>query len=215
MNRLRREQTLSPLDLSDRSDKVRSKLSKSEAVVVMDPPNVQWMTGFTGSNGTVYIDHERFVLITDQRYQEQGPLEIMQTRSTAELAISKNSIEELPKLAGRKTIKLDSNKVTWASAVRLGETLEGDIVPSATQGGSGRWCVHAEAWQHALRGGCRRMSRGVFPMSRRLYVRGVPLRGRRAKGRQRRIVTLVRAAGEAGNRDGQPAAPTGPSARYP
>ena len=131
MNCLRREQILSPLDLSDRSDKVRSKISKSEAVVVMDPPNVQWMTGFTGSNGTVYIDHERFVLITDQRYQEQGSLEIMQARSTAELSISKNSIEELPKLAGRKTIKLDSNKVTWASAVRLGETLEGDIVPSS------------------------------------------------------------------------------------
>ena len=92
MNRLRTGQSLSPLDLSDRSDKVRSKISKSEAVVVMDPPNVQWMTGFTGSNGTVYIDHERFVLITDQRYQEQGPLEITQTRSTAELAISKPGV---------------------------------------------------------------------------------------------------------------------------
>lgn len=130
MNQLRTKQALSPLDLSDRADKVRSQISKSEAVVVMDPSNVQWMTGFTGSNGTVYIDHERFLLITDQRYQEQGPLQIMQTGSTAELSISKNSIEDLSKLAGRKTIKLDSNQVTWATAVRLGETLGGDIVPS-------------------------------------------------------------------------------------
>ena len=130
MNRLRTGQALSPLDLSDRADKVRSQISKREAIVVMDASNVQWMTGFTGSNGTVYIDHERFVLITDQRYQEQGPLQVMQTGSTAELSISKNSIEDLSKLAGRKTIKLDSNQVTWATAARLGEILGGDIVPS-------------------------------------------------------------------------------------
>ena len=30
--------------------------------IVTDPSNVQWLTGFTGSNSIVYLDHERFVL---------------------------------------------------------------------------------------------------------------------------------------------------------
>ena len=69
------EHSFSPLDLSARPDKVRSILLESQSLVVTDPSNVQWLTGFTGSNAIVYLDHERFVLLTDQRYQEQGPLE--------------------------------------------------------------------------------------------------------------------------------------------
>ena len=63
--------SFSPLDLSARPDKVRSMLFDSQALVVADPSNVQWLTGFTGSNAIVYLDHERFVLLTDQRYHEQ------------------------------------------------------------------------------------------------------------------------------------------------
>lgn len=121
---------LSPLDLSLRADKVRSEISDQEALVTMGPSDVQWLTGFTGSNGIVYLDHEKFILLTDKRYEEQGPQQIKESFSSAEVMISKTPMEDIPSLALNKIIKVDPNLITWKAALQLEEIIEGGITPS-------------------------------------------------------------------------------------
>lgn len=125
------EHSFSPLDLSARPDKVRSMLLESQSLVVTDPSNVQWLTGFTGSNSIVYLDHERFVLLTDQRYQEQGPLEVREAQSPAEISISKNLIEDVSKLARARIINLDANLVSWETVNQLKERTGTELISSS------------------------------------------------------------------------------------
>ena len=119
---------LTPLDLSERHQKVRSSISDSAAVVISDPSNVRWLTGFTGSNGTVYLDHEIFILVTDKRYSAQGPMELAQARSPAHIDISQDTISEIVKHSGRKTIHVDPSLITWEMYKQLEERSGGEVV---------------------------------------------------------------------------------------
>ena len=120
---------LTPLDLSERANKVRTNLSKSTALLVLDSSNVQWLTGFTGSNGAVYLDYDQFVLITDKRYQEQGPKQLSDARSPAQVVITQDPIGEITKLANCKSIQLDPHLVSWEMHQRLAEGIQGEIIP--------------------------------------------------------------------------------------
>lgn len=42
-----------------------------DALWVTNPPNVRWLSGFTGSNGRLLITDDEIVAITDGRYREQ------------------------------------------------------------------------------------------------------------------------------------------------
>ena len=125
------EDTLAPLDLSERPSKIRSKLPEGTALVVTDSSNIQWLTGFTGSNGTVYMDHEDFLLITDKRYQEQAPQQISEVQASAEITVSQDPINVISKSSRRKTIHIDPTLVTWERHQRLAEGIEGEINPSS------------------------------------------------------------------------------------
>ena len=58
----------------ERLNKVRKWLeSEDAAFVAFDSITVRWLTGFTGSNGTIYVDEESFILFTDSRYVIQAP----------------------------------------------------------------------------------------------------------------------------------------------
>ena len=43
-----------------------------DAIVVMNPENRQYLSGFTGTSGILFINASRAVLLTDFRYQEQA-----------------------------------------------------------------------------------------------------------------------------------------------
>ncbi len=45
-------------------------------LLVSNPLNVRWLTGFTGSNGQVLVSGGAAALITDSRYREQGSNEV-------------------------------------------------------------------------------------------------------------------------------------------
>ena len=47
-----------------------------DAVVVADPTNLRWLTGFTGSNGVAICGSDLRVLVTDFRYTEQAAAEV-------------------------------------------------------------------------------------------------------------------------------------------
>ena len=47
-----------------------------EALVVTNATNIRYLTGFTGSNGTVVVTNEATTLVTDSRYTERAAEEM-------------------------------------------------------------------------------------------------------------------------------------------
>ena len=50
---------------------------RNACFIALDSVAIRWLTGFTGSNGIVYLDPDCQVLFTDSRYAEQAPVEIV------------------------------------------------------------------------------------------------------------------------------------------
>ena len=69
---------LPPIEYAGRADAVRARLDghHSSALAVTNLTNVRWLTGFTGSNGSVALLPDRLVLITDGRYRERAADEL-------------------------------------------------------------------------------------------------------------------------------------------
>ena len=73
---------LPPLSVVGRDVLVREELAcraaasvesaKVDALVVFDLNNIRWLTGFTGSAGTLIVRRDEMVFITDGRYGEQA-----------------------------------------------------------------------------------------------------------------------------------------------
>ncbi|NNF52848.1 MAG: aminopeptidase P family protein [Acidimicrobiales bacterium] len=65
---------LSPAPLADRLARLRSAVVDAghQQLLVTDALNVRWLTGFTGSFGSVLVNPDQAVLITDSRYAVQA-----------------------------------------------------------------------------------------------------------------------------------------------
>ena len=69
--------SLSPLVVSGRDKFVRDELQKSDTpagsgLLVTDLNNIRWLTGFTGSAGTLIVRPDDMVLVVDGRYGDQA-----------------------------------------------------------------------------------------------------------------------------------------------
>lgn len=62
---------LPPLALAGRADTVRAS-SEQAALLIAEPHNVRWLTGFRGSVGWVVLTPDRTVLVTDRRYGDRA-----------------------------------------------------------------------------------------------------------------------------------------------
>ena len=65
-----------PMDHRRRVSRLRRKLRNFDALLVYSPPNVRYLTGFTGSAGFVLIAPEADIFVTDFRYREQAAVEV-------------------------------------------------------------------------------------------------------------------------------------------
>jgi len=68
-------ESLSVLRLSGRDDAVRQQLNVADncrSLLVTDLTNIRWLTGFTGSAGTLLVRPDDMVLVVDGRYGEQA-----------------------------------------------------------------------------------------------------------------------------------------------
>ena len=54
----------------------RAGCKNADAILISHPTDVRWMTGFTGSNGALWITQNRSVLFTDGRYTHQASNEV-------------------------------------------------------------------------------------------------------------------------------------------
>jgi Xaa-Pro aminopeptidase len=59
-----------------RADKVAGKLEDVDALLITEPANLRYVTGFTGSNGFAVVGRDVRRFVTDFRYVEQAALEV-------------------------------------------------------------------------------------------------------------------------------------------
>jgi Xaa-Pro aminopeptidase len=64
--------------MTDRATRLVERLPAidADAIVVTNPVNVRYLTGYTGSNGVAVIGPETRAFLTDFRYQEQSAVEV-------------------------------------------------------------------------------------------------------------------------------------------
>lgn len=112
----------------NRIERFRSRLSglNLNAALVLDPLNVGYLSGFTGSNGAVLVTPERAVFITDGRYTTQAKREC----AGFEIAIAPSSgaftdaIAERAKDLGAPELAVESDYVTVARLAELQDKLK-------------------------------------------------------------------------------------------
>ena len=82
--------SLPPVRVDGRLGRLRRRLAAADvdAAVISEPANVRWLTGFTGSNGTVVVlGSGETLLVTDSRYAEQAPAQIAEAGVAAEVEV--------------------------------------------------------------------------------------------------------------------------------
>jgi len=101
---------------------------RNACFIAFDSFTIRWLTGFTGSNGIIYVDHNCQVLFTDSRYAEQAPVEITRHGVNVKCVISSNPLNEIAELSKERNIHLDGEKCSWSSKERIGDLVEGEVI---------------------------------------------------------------------------------------
>ncbi len=104
-----------------------------DALIVTNASNITYLTGFSGSNGTVVVRNSSITLVTDSRYTERAAEEIAAAQdavgATVELEIIGGSsteaaltlIEQSAEAA--VSVGLEANDLSWAAATAVQERL--------------------------------------------------------------------------------------------
>lgn len=101
-----------------------SFMLQSQGLLVTNPSNIRYLTGFTGSSGRVLVTRSEIVLVTDARYEERAAEEMRAVDCTARLVILRTVAEQDAFLvgtiaaAGVAKLGLEANHVTWHDAER-------------------------------------------------------------------------------------------------
>lgn len=122
-----------PLRAEGRIGRVRDQLADLGvgAAVITDLANVRWLTGFTGSNGTVVVAGDRAVLVTDSRYAEQAPAQLAAAGCSdeVEVAVARNVPGVVAdQFGGVATLGLEDT-TAWRRQLRWDEAVDAEIVP--------------------------------------------------------------------------------------
>ena len=109
---------LSPLHVTTRLPSVAARLVDAGAhgAVVTSRVNVRWLTGFTGSAGTLIVGAEAgtpMVLVTDGRYAEQAARETASARADV-LVVERRSYTEVRAAIATHMASMAGPKATWA-----------------------------------------------------------------------------------------------------
>jgi Xaa-Pro aminopeptidase len=116
--------------MKERISKVREMLAETgaEALFVVHPPNVRYLTGFTGSNGTVVISGDEAHFFTDFRYQEQSREQVAEEY---EIHVVKDVVKEAEAPLGKvRKAGFESGYLTYDAFRKLKEALDSvELVP--------------------------------------------------------------------------------------
>jgi len=110
----------------ERRERLRPTLKQERlnAFLTTALPNIRYLSGFTGSNGSLLITAEQAILFTDPRYEAQAPLE-----TDCEVKIGRGPLsKEIARVAKRwrlKSVGFERNRLSFESYEDLKELLKG------------------------------------------------------------------------------------------
>ncbi len=120
---------LPPIEYAGRADRIRDAATERGlgALVVVDPSGVRWLSGFTGSNGTIAILPDRMVLVTDGRYRDRAADELADAGVDAEILVGFTQPEQrrhlVDALTGIERVGASSTAMTHARWTQLAADL--------------------------------------------------------------------------------------------
>ena len=126
---------LAPLRVADRLDRLRALLNPAgvDGLLVTSTTNVRYLTGFTGSSGSLWVDGDRAVLMTDGRYRDQAPDQVAAAGAVVDVEVvgSPDHSPVATLASGSARVGLEAGSVTWAEQRRLADLLSSPPVATA------------------------------------------------------------------------------------
>ena len=127
-------QSLPPLRTEGRLGRLWARVAHSDvdAAVIVEPANVRWLTGFTGSNAAVVVlGADEALLVTDARYEEQAPAQIGAAGCAGEIevVVARDPAKAAaPRLGGSARVGIEDG-VAWGEQIRWNEAVAAETVP--------------------------------------------------------------------------------------
>lgn len=121
--------SIPPMDVAARLPRLHEALADEDcdAFIVTNLTNIRWLSGFTGSAGTLVVSEKSSsaILITDGRYAFQAPEETSDQDVEVQISASVTEQKELLKAAvdktGSKRVGLEAEHVSWSRQQLLAE----------------------------------------------------------------------------------------------
>ena len=109
----------------------RLRQNLEDPLLITFLPNIRYLTGFTGSNGFIFVSEDRFVFITDGRYGELGGRLVDQIEG-ADLEVYRTGLEDVlaAQLTGHDRVGLESQDVRWSFVHGLKAKTKTNLVPT-------------------------------------------------------------------------------------
>jgi Xaa-Pro aminopeptidase len=130
--------SVTPLDHPARIGRLRAAMAEVpvDALLVTDPVNRRYLTGFTGSAGLALITAGQLVVVTDGRYRDQARDQLTAAGVEADLRITGTEQRDVVVAvsAGQRRIGLEAESVTWAAQRRYASSWFPDQELVATEG---------------------------------------------------------------------------------
>lgn len=131
---------LPPLRVAGRIDALRARFAGAgvDVMVITALQNVRYLTGFSGSAGTLVVTDDAALLTTDGRYRTQSAEQVRAAGAenvvSIEIGSQQAQREAAAKvLAGVRRVGLEAESVTWASSRRWADVLGAggaEVVPT-------------------------------------------------------------------------------------
>ncbi len=124
---------LPPPEVDGRLDRLRAgfEVAGVDALVVTNPTNIRYLTGFTGSAGELLVGADAALLVTDGRYAEQAPTQVAESGTEVAIAGTDRRTLVLERLHGCDRVGLEAGSVTWSEQRRLADWFDdADLVPT-------------------------------------------------------------------------------------
>jgi Xaa-Pro aminopeptidase len=145
--------------LTARHRSLRARLAglRLERLLVTALPNVNWLTGFTGSAAAALVGPEVVVLVTDRRYREEASALAAASGGTLPLAVVSETYDETlaaliassPGPAGFEAANLTVARHRWLSAaLQAASWAQEGLVPVSGAVEAGR--VVKDAWEQGV-----------------------------------------------------------------
>jgi len=128
------DEPMAPLSVAGRLDRARAALAthgdpdeRPDALVVTEPANIRWLTGFTGSAGVLLVTGDRALLTTDGRYRTQASEQLAASGVGDATAICIGGVTAqraalVDAVGTDSVVGLEASHVSW-TAVRAWETV--------------------------------------------------------------------------------------------